>query len=147
MIRTTEHTPSRDHALRKAATSIFEKLEPRRLLSGSSQDAGPGNENVGAAIVENHHPVRQDAPLTIFSWHDWELEGVTPMIWARSDYLTPQQAFNETIGDLRDTPEGERAVFLWQFGEHMLDNGLSDFLRTGEFNLGADAAWLDAYLT
>ena len=139
---------------RPAATPVFEPLERRQYLSAAAAPAadamltGPSAQHVplaqnAPATVDAANAQAAGKPLKVYSWHDWHIEGVTPMTWVWMDH-TPQQAAAETIPVLQSRGEGDKALFLARFGEQFLDRPLDDILRHG-FKTGSDRQWLTTY--
>ena len=132
----------RDPSRSSGRTPQMEQLEAWRLMSGTGEPVGGVDE---AAITVSATQAVEAEPMRMFSWHDWDLEGVTPMVWAKMDSQSPEQAVAETLPQLLAAPEGERAVFFWHFGDTLLERGLDDVVRNGMYT-DHERAWVRAYL-
>ena len=111
----------------------IEGLEPRRFLSAT---ASPANSPATPA----------NSNFKVYSWSDWHIPGVTPMVWAAMDSLTPEQAAATTLPQLEATPQGSRAIFLWHIGDDFTSSSLGDLVRNG-FNTSHDRQWVTQYFS
>ena len=135
------------------AAAAFEQLEQRRYLSVSAATFDlpgflptPADGTVDAAPRSPQSPDAPavDKPLKVYSWSDWGIEGVTPLVWAEMGWTTPQDAAYSAIPALRSRAVGDKAVYLSHVGQHFLDKGLDDIVRNG-FDTGPDKQWLTTY--
>ena len=138
-------TPTRRTAV--AAPATFEGLESRRLMAASGFDGpglhgsggGSGGGSDGPSVASG-----PTEPLKVYSWDDWDIEGVVPMVWTYTAYHTPQEAADHTLPELLSRPADERVVFLKHIGDEFTDRTLADVVRRG-LNSNPDQDWVEEY--
>ena len=129
----------------EASRPVLERLEVRQMLSGDTAAATPDFSQMTAVTVPNEHPNQVTEPVTVYTWSDWDIEGATPMVWAWAG--SAQETFNVTIDQLRDTPEGQRGIFLFNYAQHIGTGSFADVIRNGGYDMSFELQWTTEYFT
>ena len=145
-------TPSRSLTRRPrpqaASPALFESLEQRRYLSVAVPTGGaglaPSAGTPSPTTVATATSPSVEKPLTVYSWQDWGIEGVTPLAWVEMHGRSPRQAADETIPLLEAQPVGKRGILLWCLGHQFTDRPIDQIVTDG-LNIAHDRAYMTEY--
>jgi hypothetical protein len=87
------------------------------------------------------------ADVKIYSWHDWNLPGVTPNVWVRVQERTPAQAAAEAIPVLKQRPQSDRVIQLWGLGAGFLNRSVTQIVKQKSFDTARDKQWMTQFFT